>query len=339
MRRFPPASVIMVLIIVLIIVAVIAVRSFALGNPYQIPAQEITQTSASCEQSHLGPGEYIRKIKSGGRERSYLIHVPPGYVAGKQAPLVLNLHGGGGNAFNQREQSQMDPVSDANGFILVYPNGSGTGFFKNRLLTFNAGMCCGYAQKQNIDDVAFIRTLLDDVGRNFCVDPRRVFSTGFSNGAIMTHRLGCELSDRIAAIAPVSGPIGVDSCHPSRPVPVMEFHGTADPFAPYHGGPVKALSGKDIHQYRSVDDTIAGWVQRDHATGATETTFKKGAVTCVTHNAGPDGAPVTLCTIEGAGHTWPGGVSTASEKKVGPVNHDISAGQMIWSFFDKHPMP
>jgi polyhydroxybutyrate depolymerase len=323
--------------VMITIMGIIAVWSCAVGRSEKIHAQEISQSSASCEQSNFGPGEYTRTIQSGGRERSYKIRVPPSYLKGKAAPLVLNFHGGGGNADNQEEVSGMDPVSDASGFIVVYPNG--TGFFKNRFLSFNAGMCCGYAQEHNIDDVAFVRDMLNDVERNFCVDPRRVFSTGFSNGAIMSHRLGCELSDRIAAIAPVSGPIGVDSCHPSHPVPVLEFHGTADPFAPYNGGAVKALVGKEVHHYRSVDDTIAGWVKRNHANENAETTFKKGAVTCMTHSAESGGAPVTLCTITGGGHTWPGGISTISEKKVGPVNHDISASEMIWDFFAKHPMP
>lgn len=155
----------------------------------------------------------------------------------------------------------------------------------------------------------------------------------------MTHRLACELSDRIAAIAPVSGPIGVDSCQPSRPVPVLEFHGTADPWAPYNGGQVKALVGKEKHLYRSMNETISGWVQHNHCTGAPEVSFKQGAVSCELHGSCSNDATVTLCTIDGAGHTWPGGISTLSEKKMGPTNHDISASNMIWSFFEKHPLP
>jgi polyhydroxybutyrate depolymerase len=333
MKRFLPSS----LIIMASASVMVTVWSCAMGGAAEIPAKEITQTSASCEQSHFGPGEYTRTITSDGRERSYRIHVPPSYTKGKPVPMVLNFHGGGGNAANQEEITGMDAVSDANGFIVIYPDGSG--FLKHRFLSFNAGMCCGYAKAHNIDDIAFVRKMLDDVEQNFCIDPKRVFSTGFSNGAIMSHRLACELSDRIAAIAPVSGPIGIDDCHPSRPVPVYEFHGTADPYAPYNGGLEKALVGKEKHLYRSMNETITGWVKRNHATGTTQTTFQKGAVTCVTHDAGSGGAPVTLCTIEGGGHTWPGGTSTISEKKVGPVNHDISASEMIWSFFAKHPMP
>jgi polyhydroxybutyrate depolymerase len=332
MKRVAPA----VMGIAVVMVAALALWRCAMGGTTELPAKEITQAAASCEQSPFGPGEYTRMIQSGGRKRFYRIHVPPSYTKGKAAPLVLNFHGGFGNSANQEEISKMNPVSDANGFIVVYPDG--TGPLEHRFLSFNAGMCCGYAKSHNINEAAFVREMLDDVGRNFCIEPKRVFSTGFSNGAMMTHRLGCELSDRIAAIAPVSGPMPVDSCHPSRPVPVLEFHGTADPYAPYNGGLQKAIIGREKQLYRSVNETISGWVERDHATGSVETTFKKGAVTCVTHDAGPDGAPVTLCTIEGAGHTWPGGVSTLSERKVGPVNHDISASQMIWEFFAKHPM-
>lgn len=318
------------------ILAVAVIWAFPAGASPSSP-REITRSAESCEKSDFGPGDYRREITSGERKRSFKIHVPPTYTKEKRVPLVLNFHGGGGNADNQEDISQMNPVSDAKGFIVVYPNG--TGVLNNRFLSFNAGMCCGYAKSNKVDDVGFARDLLDDVGRNFCIDPKKVYSTGFSNGAIMSHRLACELADRIAAIAPVSGPIGVDRCSPSRPVPVLEFHGKADKFAPYDGGDVKALIGGETNRYRSMNDTIAGWAERNGCAGTTEGDFEQGAVSCKVHRACKNNASVTLCTIERAGHTWPGGRTTLSEKTVGPLNKDIRASQMIWNFFEKHALP
>jgi polyhydroxybutyrate depolymerase len=284
----------------------------------------------------LGPGDHERRIQWDGRARSYRIHVPPSYAPGRPTPLVLNFHGGGGNAADQEKNSVMNATADARGFIVVYPNG--TGPLPRRFLSFNAGMCCGYAQKQNIDDVGFVRAMLDDLQRVLSIDPARVYATGFSNGAMLTHRLACEMADRIAAIAPVGAPIGVTECRPSRPVPVLQIHGTADPAAPFHGGQKKALVGREIHDYRPVPETVEGWARRNQCAPQREETLRRGAVTCETHTRCAAGATVSLCVVQGGGHTWPGGQTTLSERVVGPLNRDISASDVIWEFFAKHAL-
>lgn len=285
----------------------------------------------------LGPGTHERQMSSGGRDRYYRIHVPPGYTKGRALPLVLNFHPGGGNAAQQEKDSRMNETADARGFIVVYPEGSG--MFRHRLLSFNAGFCCGWAKDKNVDDVQFARDLIADVGRTVSVDAKRVYATGYSNGAIMSHRLACELSDRITAIASVAGPIGVSTCRTSRPVPVLVIHGTADEFAPYQGGAKKALVGSDVHQYPSVADTVKGWVERNRCTGAPQVTLKKGAVTCETHGQCAGGSAVALCTIVGGGHTWPGGNTTLPESRLGPINRDISASDVIWEFLSRFSLP
>jgi polyhydroxybutyrate depolymerase len=283
-----------------------------------------------------GPGDVEREITVGGRDRTFLVHVPPSYKAGTPVPLVLNFHGGAGNAKDQQKNSKMDALADRHGFIVVYPDG--TGALRHRFLSFNAGMCCGYAVKHNIDDVSFVRAMLDDLEHAYSIDRARVYATGFSNGAIFSHRLGCELSDRIAAIAPVSGPIGIPNCAPSRPVPVLYFHGTADPAAPYTGGNVKALVGDDVHPYVSARETITGWAKRDRCQLEPQVTLRQGAVTCESYPACAGDASVTLCTVQGGGHAWPGGDTTISERRVGPLNRDVSASDMIWQFFSKHAL-
>jgi polyhydroxybutyrate depolymerase len=293
--------------------------------------------AANGSGAALGPGAHERQLQSGGRERYYRIHVPPRYSKDRPMPLVVNFHPGAGNAAQQEKDSRMSETSDAKGFIVVYPEGSGP--FRHRLLSWNAGFCCGYAQDKNVDDVQFTRDLLADVQRVVSVDPRRVYATGYSNGAMMAHRVGCELADRVAAIAAVAGPNGTSACRPSRPVPVLAIHGTADEHAPYRGGPVKALLGGETRQYPAIPDTVKGWAERDRCTGAAQVTLKQGAVTCETQTQCAGGASVTLCTVQGGGHTWPGGNTTMSESRLGPINRDIQASDVIWDFFARYALP
>jgi len=144
-------------------------------------------------------------------KRYYTLHVPPSYHGKRPFPVVLNFHGGGGNPKTQRHISRMDASADRHGFIVVYPQGTNK---KNKLIkgyTWNAGGCCGWAQENKVDDVAFTEALLDSLQADFSIDKKRVYATGISNGAIMSFRLACEMSDRIAAIAPIAGPMEMEN--------------------------------------------------------------------------------------------------------------------------------
>jgi polyhydroxybutyrate depolymerase len=280
------------------------------------------------------PGDHVRHLNFGGRDRFAEIHVPPGYRKGTPTPVVMVWHGGGGFPGAMRKQSGMDAVSDRHGFLVVYPAGTGTR--KERLLTFNAGACCDYAVKENIDDVGFTVALLQDLGSIYSIDPARVYSTGLSNGALMSYRLACELSDRIAAIAPVAGTLGIDRCAPRRAVSVMEFHGLADNNLPFAGG-VGSRSVSRVN-FRPVTDTIQTFVCLNSCP-ETPKALKKGASVAQIYGPCRDGSEVVLWTIEGAGHTWPGGETTLLEKPiVGPVSRDISASEEMWEFFQRHPI-
>src|SRR5581483_1221143 len=138
-------------------------------------------------------------------------------------PVVLAFHGGGSNAMQMADFCGLNAKADGAGFIVAYPEGSGR---LARDHTWNGGNCCGYAMEQKVDDVGFVRVLLDDLAWRARIDTKRVYATGMSNGAVMAYRLASELADRIAAIAPVAGPMGTATCKPSRPVSVMHFHGT-----------------------------------------------------------------------------------------------------------------
>jgi polyhydroxybutyrate depolymerase len=259
-----------------------------------------------------------------GVPRRYELHVPPAYDGSTPLPLVLNFHGFTSNAAQQRVFSEMDLTADSRGFVVAYPDGLDA--------SWNAGVCCGTSAENGVDDVGFARAVIDDIAERGCIDPSRVYATGMSNGGFLSHRLACEASDVIAAIGPVAGVLGIDSsaCTPSRPVPVVHFHGTADAVVQYDGGCDVCVSDSE-----SVVDTIAGWVARNGCTEASEVVLRTGSVTCET-TAGCDGdASVTLCTITGGGHCWPGNLFCP----FGESTDDISANEVMLDLFETVRLP
>jgi len=284
----------------------------------------------------LGPGDHPRTLTVGDIKRDYLVHIPAKYDRQKPTPVVLAFHGGGGNANNMVAYSGLNRKSDDAGFIVVYPSGTGR---LEKILTFNGGNCCGHAMNNKIDDVEFTRKLLDDLAKSANIDQKRVFATGMSNGGIMSYLLASELSDRIAAIAPVGGPMGTATCRPKRPVSVIHFHGTDDEHAPFKGGKGKGLSGTDFY---SVDYSIQAWVKAngcgaDPVITKLPDTIKDGTrIIRKTYSSAKDGAEVVLIEIEGGGHTWPG--QPPRLKALGKSTRNISANDLMWEFFQKHPM-
>jgi len=285
-----------------------------------VPTLEASSPAMACTGKLVQPVDATWTIVSKGTNRTANVHVPASYDPTKPTPVVLNFHGYTSDAAQEALLSGMSAKSDAEGFIVVYPQGLNS--------SWNAGACCGLSASQEVDDVQFVRDLIDSLEVQVCVDPKRVFATGMSNGAFLSHRLGCEMSDRIAAIAPVAGVLGVPECSPSRPVPVMHFHGTADPLVPYDGS---ATLG-----FPPVPDTFAGWGSRDRCTGQPVETYRNGDVHCSTYAQCGAGATVTLCTIDNGGHTWPGGMPVPS---LGYTTTDISATDAMWTFFEQHPLP
>ena len=232
-----------------------------------------------------------------GVARTAKVHVPAAYDPTAGTPLVVGLHGLASSGADQASMSHMIAKADAEGFIAIHPDGTGSP------KGWNGGACCNPAASSGIDDVAFIRALLDKAESELCVDTHRVFAAGFSNGAFLAHSLGCELADRVVAIGTVSGVIGIPTCQPSQPVAVFHVHGTSDFVIPYGGG--------GINNNISVADSIAKWVANDACTAPAMQTFQHGDATCMNHGGCAAGTDVTLCTIDGGGHQWPGGESAA----------------------------
>ncbi len=243
----------------------------------------------------LGPGDHSRSLMMGEQQRTYLVHVPKGYNPKKPAPVVLALHGLGMTGSMMDWLSGLNKTSDEEGFIVVYPSGLA--------LMWNAGGLFNGKTAKGPDDVAFIGKLLDDLSTVVTVNEKRVFACGMSNGAMMCYRLAAELSDRIAAIAPVAGTIAIDESRPKRPVPVIHFHGTKDTLVPFEK--------KGKIRLKGVEDSIQTWVKLNGCDekAKTEVISKDGdemKVTRKTYGEGRDGAEVVLIVIEDGGHTWPG---------------------------------
>lgn len=283
--------------------------------------------------STLSAGDSIRRLNHDGLERSYILHVPPGYDATHPTAVVLVFHGGGGNAESIVHLTDFNTQADRAGFLVVYPNG--TGRLRNVLLTWNGGTCCGYAQAHNVDDVGFVRAIIADLQSVAAIDPKRIYATGISNGGIMSYRLACEASDLIAAIGPVAGTLNVAHCEPEEPVSVIHFHGTEDHHLPYDGG-VGSASRTGVN-YTSVQDSVRFWLGYNQcpATAKAEH-FADTRHTAYTSCA--SGSAVELYTIVKGGHAWPGGNGPAWRGGDKPTT-TIAATQIIWEFFAAHPKP
>ena len=286
-----------------------------------------------------GPeGTRTRTVTVGGVQRSYRVHVPPSYDRRRAFPFVIAFHGGASNPEAMARFSGLDEKADEAGFIVAYPAGSGR---LPRVLTWNAGRCCGYASNQDVDDVGFVRALVEDLAGQVHLDRKRIFATGISNGGQMAYRVAAELSDQIAAIAPVSGSLEVDVPRVSRPVSVVHFHGTDDKYLPFAGGlgPRSLATGP----HASVEHSVGTWVRLDEcrpARAVQEMPVKVADGTTVVRHAYEGcrgGAEVVLYEIRGGGHTWPGRPS--AERLLGVTTQNVSANDVLWDFFARHPLP
>ena len=274
-------------------------------------------------------------LEFGGRTRTYLVHQSLESVHSQNLPVVLAFHGGGSNAEAMMHFSGLNEKADQAGFMAVYPNG--TGRYRNRY-TWNAGNCCAFAQRNEVDDVGFVRQLIHQLKEKYPVNPRRIYATGMSNGAMMVYRLASEVADQLVAIAPVAGAMATEACNPSRPVSIVHFHGTKDQVAPFGGGLGERSFVKISHL--SVQYSVKAWTD---ANGCSQIPVRSRlpnpiddgtVVRSECYGSGREGSEFLLYIIEGGGHTWPG--RRTPLRSLGKSTQNISANDLMWSFFQRH---
>lgn len=274
-------------------------------------------------------------IEVGGVARSYVLHAPAAADASPRA-LVVVFHGGGGDGRNALEQGRWIEKARAEGFIVVapegtveHPNRAPSALFNPR--TWNAGGSTGTpAQRRGIDDVGFVRALLDEVSKQHAVDPARVYATGLSNGGAMAFRAGLELSDRFAAIAPVANALLAPAQPLQRPVSLLMIWGNADPLNPIAGGTVRRSMG--TMQRPSAHESLQVWSRLLRCPGAAAVERESDALTLYTHRGCDGGTTARLLVVEGLGHQWPGG-RIVLRAVAGPGSDAVDATDRIWRFF------
>lgn len=264
-------------------------------------------------------------LLSSGHTRRYLLHVPRSYDRAKPAPLVISMHGAGGWPVQQMELSLWNRLADEQGFLVVYPSA----YESDGPRTWEVGRGPGL-----MHDVRFIADLIDELQADYNIDPRRIYANGLSNGGGMSFVLSCTLSDRIAAVGLVASAqtLPWSWCTDQRAVPMIAFHGTADPVTPYDGG----TTWVSPRAFPAIPEWAEKWARRNRCAARSESAIAAG-VTRRDYTNCADGANVTLVTIRGGGHTWPGG-RPLPEWFLGPTSHDVDATREMWEFFRAHPL-
>lgn len=284
-------------------------------------------------QSTIASGQ-ARSIIVGGQERTFLLYVPAAYDPRTPVPLVLVFHGGRGTGEKMAEQTQFHRLGGSKGFIVVYPDGYNNGWADGRGTT--------KAERAGINDVVFVKALIDRLTKELSIDETRIYATGVSNGGIFSNRLGCELAERFAAIAPVVGPMApsvASRCQPTKPISVLGMYGTSDPLIPWEGEEVR---GGDRGPILGVQATMDLWgklngcrspYSREHMPVRVHDNTR---IWRETYSECRKGVEVILYAIEGGGHAWPPN-EPRSKRIAGISSQNIDATQTIWSFFENHP--
>ena len=348
--------------------ATVGITALLLAAAAPFGAVAAETANAACAEGVSAGGPPATFAVPGWKDRDYDLSLPASFRCGTPVPLLVVLHGGGGNKDNMRRlvcpggdlasAACLDRVALAAGMAVVFPNGSDAPgvrlLVRGGIRTWNAGggqgdtVCVsGDACKRGVDDIAYVRALLADVGRRIAVDPKRVYATGFSNGAALAHRLACDAADLFAAVAPVSGEnqAALAGCAPSRPVALLVIHGTQDRCWPYAGGAGGCIA---TGRYVSVAETLAGWTARNGCRAEarrTELPPRAGVAdgtSVVRHDyAGcVAGGALQHLEVVGNGHYWPDGQAYARPALLGGApSRQLDASRAVVEFLEAHARP
>ena len=302
-------------------------------------------TAPACT---AGKGGSVKKftLNSGGYERVYRLYVPAGLDAAKKHPLFMLLHGGGGTGKGMRRLTGycFEKMAAASGGLVAYPDGLEKNWNDYR------GDPSRRAQRENIDDVAFLKAVAAEISARYPVDPARVYAGGMSNGAMMSYALACRAADTFAAIAAVAGSMPENlaaACSPSRPVPVMIINGTKDSLVHWEGGDVTGpLGRKKLGRVLPVERTRDFWLKNNACRAEKAVPSRKDAnpddgtaLSREVYSSCAGGSAVDFVKVEGGGHTWPGGLQYLPQFIIGKTSDEMAASDEIRDFFLRHPMP
>jgi polyhydroxybutyrate depolymerase len=262
---------------------------------------------AGCTAGTLRPGQTTLRIDHAGATRSYILHVPPQYDGRTRMPVVVDMHGLGQTAAGQPAQGGWNRKADAVGIVMIYPQGLNN--------SWNGGPCCGPSQLMNVDDVGFLKAAVNKTAQDGCIDLKRVYATGLSNGGVMSHYLGCVAADFFAAVAPVSAGNRVMPCTPARPVTVVNVRGRQDPGVVYNGNATWPSAMADFEKWSMLG-------------GCTGTPTMSHGMICQTRTQCSGGVEVTLCSIDG-GHV----LYSAAAAEMAAVP------DVAWEAFARHSLP
>jgi polyhydroxybutyrate depolymerase len=282
----------------------------------------------------LNPGSEVLKkgvikgsLQHNGQTRNYILYIPEIYTGDEAVPLVFNFHGYTSNASDQMGYGDFRSIADTANFILIHPEGT----LLDGKTHWNVG---GWTLGSSVDDVSFAEAMIDFAKAEYKIDQSKIYSTGMSNGGYMSFLLACQLGEKIAAVASVTGsmtPQMLSACEPNHPTPILQIHGTNDDVVPYHGNQVWTHSIAEVMNY---------WVKHNNCkTLATTTALENSdasdgsTVEHIIYEGGDKKTVAIHYKVTGGGHTWPGTVF-----KNGKTNNDFNAAEVIWQFFSKYDL-
>ncbi len=291
----------------------------------------------SSKHHPLNPGDHSCTLKVDGTRRRYLVHLPPAWESRRPLPVVVMLPGAGGTARWTMNETGWGDKADAEGFLVVCPEGTPAdptrpASFRGNPLLWHPGSDDLDPGPQTRRDIQFIDQLIEEIITQLGGDPRRIFLTGFSNGASMTFRLGTDLSGRFAALAPVAGKCRLHDPRPARPLPTIFLVGTADPLIPLEGGEVVAPWGWRLRK-PPVRETVCRWAQALGCPTKPAAVRRETGFTVWVYGPGRENAELQVYQIDGLGHHWPGGKGRLNPQIAGPPRDTVRATDVIWDFF------
>jgi polyhydroxybutyrate depolymerase len=286
----------------------------------------------AADQQRITTFHFYDSLQVDAYMRSYLLNLPPNYNDSNNFSLVIALHGTAGSADQMERDYSLTIKSNSARFIIVYPEGlRSDGHLGIR--TWNAGGCCDYAMEHNIDDVKYIRLLIQKLTATYKIDPKKIYVTGMSNGAMMAYRLGCELSNQLAAIAPVSGTLmTTQPCTPARAMPVIHIHSVLDTKVPYAGG-----YGLANYYFAPVDSSLRVWAGINGCASAPQVVTNATLYTQTQYAGCLNNTTVQLYLTKDGGHSWPGGLP--ARPNADAPSAAFSATDLIWDFFQRYSLP